>query len=368
MKQKKILSVVGARPNFMKVAPMHRAFVKSGLFESKIVHTGQHYDEKMSKIFFDQLELPIPDYFLGAKGDTPTLLLTNIMTAFEDVLIHEKPDLVIVVGDVTSTLACALVAVQNKVKVAHVEAGLRSFDRAMPEEINRILTDAISDYLFISEYEGLVNLTREGVSKEKMFHVGNCMIDSLLYYENKDKKTDLCDVYKVEPQAFIIVTMHRPSNVDNEDGLLKIISILKKLAVSKKIIFPIHPRTANNIHKLGLKCELDAIENLIITEPLGYLEFIGLLKNSYCVLTDSGGIQEESTFLGIPCVTFRENTERPITCEIGTNFLMEELNVAKTVAYVQNLETIRGKSAHQIPMLWDGKAAERIVNILTKKI
>lgn len=362
---KKIISVVGARPNFMKVSPVHRELLKSKDVISKIVHTGQHYDEKMSQVFFEQLELPKPDYYLGAKGNSPTALTANIMVSFEEVLELEKPDLVLVAGDVTSTLACTLAAVQRKIRVGHIESGLRSFDRDMPEEINRLLTDAVSDYLFVSEPAGMVNLQNEGVPADKIFHVGNCMIDSVVYYRDKIAAIDITAQFDVKPGEYIVVTMHRPSNVDDPVGLKKILEILTVLSGYRKIILPLHPRTANNLQKYDLMDTLKSITNILLTEPLGYLEFMALLKDCSCVLTDSGGIQEETTYLGVPCVTFRENTERPVTCEIGTNFLMRELDVEKTIAYVKELISKKGgQSTHRIPEMWDGKAAERIVDVI----
>ena len=364
---KKVISVVGARPNFMKVSPVHRELLKNNRFISKIVHTGQHYDEKMSQVFFEQLELPKPDYYLGAKGNTPTELTANIMVSFEEVLAQEKPDLVLVAGDVTSTLACTLAAVQRRIRVGHIESGLRSFDRDMPEEINRLLTDAVSDYLFVSEPAGVTNLQNEGVPADKVFYVGNCMIDSVVYYKDKIAAVDIQSLFQVKTGEYIIVTMHRPSNVDDPVGLKKILEILTALSAYRKIVLPLHPRTANNLQKYGMLDTLKSVSNILLTEPLGYLEFMALLKDCSCVLTDSGGIQEETTFLGIPCVTFRENTERPVTCDIGTNFLMKELDVEKTISHVKELINKEGEQKkHTIPDLWDGKAAERIAAIIEK--
>ena len=382
----------------MKVAPLHRAFLASGKIVSKIVHTGQHYDAKMSDIFFNQLELPTPHYYLGIGGGTHTEQTAKIMLAFEPILAAEKPDLVLVVGDVTSTIACALVAVKEHFPVAHVEAGLRSGDRKMPEEINRILTDSISDYLFVTEHAGLVNLAKENVADEKVFFVGNCMIDSLVYYREKAKNIDLSQILqgKLETDAlhtstqkvlsfspsllgkvgmgqedlggaFVLLTMHRPSNVDTFEGLNNILTIAADASKYRNIVFPMHPRTKNNIEKFGLSEKLNAIPNLVLLEPQGYLEFLKLMDSADLIITDSGGIQEETTFLQKPCLTFRASTERPITVELGTNQLLADLN-PETV-HKKVLEILEGKAKKGVqPPLWDGKAAERICSILLEKL
>ena len=363
----KILSIVGARPNFMKVAPLHRAFMASGVIESKIVHTGQHYDAKMSDIFFNQLELPKPDYYLGIGGGSHTEQTAKIMLAFEPILLAEKPDLVLVVGDVTSTIACAMVATKEHVPVAHVEAGLRSGDRKMPEEINRILTDSISDFLFVTEHAGLVNLAKENVGDEKVHFVGNCMIDSLVHYRNKTKNLNIEDILGKKATQYALVTMHRPANVDTQEGLRSIISILEKISELRPIVFPIHPRTKNNISKFGLNEELERIKNLILLEPQGYLEFLKLMENAAVVVTDSGGIQEETTFLQVPCITLRDSTERPITIQLGTNQLIPTLD--SEIIFSKVKEILEGKiKKGAIPPLWDGKAAERITEILIEKL
>lgn len=364
-KQIKIISIVGARPNFMKVAPLHRAFSKHKCIISKIVHTGQHFDEKMSDIFFKQLELPVPDYYLGVSSGTHTQQTAEIMLKFEPLLQAEKPDLVLVVGDVTSTLACALAAVKQQIPVAHVEAGLRSNDRSMPEEINRILTDNIADYLFVTEHSGLVNLAKENTLDDKVFFVGNCMIDSLVNLSPKSNQIKLAEISNQlqEDSQYILATMHRPSNVDTKEGLEKILSILEKITKRQRVVFPIHPRTLNNIEKYNLGQHLENNKNLILLPPLGYLEFIKLMSKATLILTDSGGIQEESTFLQIPCITFRANTERPITVTLGTNYLMSELDTNMVVQKVN--EILDGKTKKgTIPPLWDGNAAERITKII----
>ncbi len=363
----KILSIVGARPNFMKVAPLHRAFVASGKIESKIVHTGQHYDAKMSDVFFNQLELPKPDYYLGIGGGTHSEQTAKIMLAFEPILAAEKPDLVLVVGDVTSTIACAMVAVKEHFPVAHVEAGLRSGDRKMPEEINRILTDSISEYLFVTEQDGLVNLAKENVADSKIYFVGNCMIDSLSFYRDKAKNLNIEDILGKKATQYALVTMHRPANVDTQEGLVSIISILEKISELRPIVFPIHPRTKNNISKFGLSEKLERIKNLILLEPQGYLEFLKLMENADVVVTDSGGIQEETTFLKVPCLTLRDSTERPITILLGTNQLIPTLDSDVIFSKIKDVLSGNIKKGSEIPF-WDGKTAERITEILIEKL
>lgn len=361
----KILNIVGARPNFMKVAPLHRAFLGIDTIESKIVHTGQHYDAQMSDVFFNQLELPKPDYFLGVGGGSHTQQTAKIMLAFEEVVLQEKPDLVLVVGDVNSTIACTLVATKLHIRVAHVEAGLRSGDRRMPEEINRILTDSVSDYLFVTEQAGLDNLANEGVDPKRVFMVGNVMIDSLVHYLNKAQHSPIMDELGVRRGDFAVMTMHRPANVDSQAGLESILSIVEQTARHLKVVFPIHPRTRNNIRAFGLEARLQGIEGVVLTEPLGYLEFLQLMQNTRLMITDSGGIQEETTYLKVPCLTFRDSTERPVTVELGTNQLLADLNPA--TVYEKTLDILQGRTkAGVIPPLWDGAAARRIADILSK--
>lgn len=361
----KILSIVGARPNFMKVAPLHRAFVEAGI-ESKIVHTGQHYDAKMSDVFFNQLELPKPDYFLGVGGGADTQQTAKIMLEFEPILAAEKPDVVLVVGDVNSTIACALVAVKEHVPLVHVEAGLRSGDRGMPEEINRILTDSISNQLFVTEQAGLDNLEKEGVPSEKVQFVGNVMIDSLAYYRSKADQLDLPASLGLTPKQYVLMTMHRPSNVDVEVGLRAILDIVKNTAALRPVVFPVHPRTLNNMERFGLLNELKSLTNITILEPQGYLEFLNLMSHAELIITDSGGIQEETTYLQVPCITFRASTERPVTVELGTNYLLSDLDPKSVHDLVQNILNGQAKQG-TIPPLWDGHAAERIAEILQEK-
>ncbi len=362
----KILNIVGARPNFMKIAPLHRAFMAHPGIESKILHTGQHYDEKMSDIFFNQLELPKPDFYLGVGGGSHTYQKANVMLKFEDVLKEEKPDVVLVVGDVNATAACSIVSVKMGIPTMHVEAGLRSGDRKMPEEVNRIITDAICNGLFVTEHSGLVNLAKEGTPDEKVFFVGNVMIDSLVHFREKAAKESILEDTGVKTKSYILMTMHRPHNVDNENGLKDIIQIIKNAVQHKQVVFAIHPRTTNNMKKFGLYKELEQIAGLKLLGPQGYLQFLKLMDNAALIITDSGGIQEETTFLQVPCMTFRDTTERPVTVELGTNFLMQDLN-PKTVKI--QMEKILAGEVKQgvIPPLWDGHAAERIANIIHNK-
>ncbi|MEO1517126.1 MAG: UDP-N-acetylglucosamine 2-epimerase (non-hydrolyzing) [Bacteroidota bacterium] len=363
----KILNIVGARPNFMKIAPLHRAFQKHADIESKIVHTGQHYDERMSDIFFNQLELPKPDYYLGVGTGTHTQVTAKVMLAFEEVVNTEKPDLILVVGDVNSTVACTLVAIKMKIPLAHVEAGLRSGDRGMPEEVNRILTDSVSDFLFVTEQSGMINLAKEGVADEKVFFVGNVMIDSLCYYREKAKSVGILDQIGLKPKEYILTTMHRPSNVDNVESLQDILQIIRNASRELPVVFPIHPRTSNNMKKLGLYKELEKIEGLYLLEPQGYLQFLSLMDNAKMLITDSGGIQEETTYLQVPCLTFRSSTERPVTVDLGTNQLLQDLN--PTTVQEKMMEILNGQSKSGIiPPLWDGHAAERIAVLLDQHL
>ncbi|MBI5463908.1 MAG: UDP-N-acetylglucosamine 2-epimerase (non-hydrolyzing) [Ignavibacteriales bacterium] len=365
--RKKILSVVGARPNFMKVGPLHRVIRQfPEKFLHKVVHTGQHYDERMSKIFFEDLELPKPDFYLGVGSGSHSEQTAKVMIEFDHVVERERPDIVIVVGDVNSTVACSLVAVKKGIKVAHVEAGLRSFDRSMPEEINRIVTDAISELLFVSEPSGMTNLVREGISEKKAFFVGNVMIDSLVYFLPKSRQSGLRNSLGLDGRNYTVVTLHRPTNVDDPLRLAKIFDMFEHLSSSASIVFPIHPRTRKQIGEFGLMRRATAIPSLQLIDPAGYLDFLALMAGASLVVTDSGGVQEETTFLGIPCLTLRQSTERPITIEQGTNQLCgEDLGIA-----LRRAQAILGgeKKIGRIPELWDGRAAERIVEILLKQV
>lgn len=358
----RIMNVVGARPNFMKIAPIVRAMKKYSNLQNILVHTGQHYDERMSKLFFDDLQMPKPDVYLNVGSASHAVQTAKIMVEFEKVLLKEKPDLVVVVGDVNSTVACSLVAVKMGIKVAHVEAGLRSFDRSMPEEINRLLTDAISDFLFVTEQSGLDNLKKEGIPAEKVHFVGHVMIDSLIHFAEKAKESTIRNELNPDHQDYALVTLHRPSNVDSKENFVNLLNAFEDIEKQIKIVFPIHPRSRKMIDTFGLQDKVAGMKNLQILEPLGYLDFMNLMHNAKFLLTDSGGIQEETTFLGIPCITMRENTERPITVDVGTNILVgSDTELIKKEA--KNILDGKAKKG-QIPKLWDGKAAERIVKIL----
>jgi UDP-N-acetylglucosamine 2-epimerase (non-hydrolysing) len=341
---KKIIHIVGARPNFMKAAPVYFAIRERGKFEQLLVHTGQHYDEKMSDIFFRQLGIPKPDINLEIGSASHAVMTASIMIAFEEVVLNEKPDLVLVYGDVNSTIACAMVAAKLGVKVGHVEAGLRSFDRSMPEELNRMLTDSISDYFFTTSPDADELLAKSGIT-EGVHFVGNGMIDTLVRLLPEEEK------------GFALVTLHRPSNVDERESLEKIVTVLRELAKEIQVVFPIHPRTAARIESLGL----DTGE-IALCGPLGYLEFLWLQQNAKMVLTDSGGVQEETTYLGVPCLTLRENTERPITVTEGSNVLIgNDFDLLSSeIAKILSNTFKSGK----IPDKWDGNAGERTAKVL----
>jgi UDP-N-acetylglucosamine 2-epimerase (non-hydrolysing) len=354
--------VVGARPNFMKAAPLIREFRKRPRVQSLLVHTGQHYDENMSRVFFEDLELPAPDIHLGVGSGSHAEQTGKVMVAFEAIVARERPDLIIVVGDVNSTLACSLVGAKALVPVAHVEAGLRSFDLAMPEEINRMVTDVLSRFCFTTSPEAETNLLREGVAADRIFFVGNIMIDSLLFYLAKAEGSRILDDLALAPDGYVLVTLHRPSNVDEIGVFEGIMAALADISRSLPVVFPVHPRTRKMIE--SARDRLDLPQGLTLIDPLGYLDFIKAMRHARIVITDSGGIQEETTVLGIPCMTIRENTERPITIEIGTNAL-----VGTDPGKIRN-EAARilggAERAHRVPPLWDGKTAGRIADILER--
>lgn len=358
--------VVGARPNFIKVAPLHRALSKCSNVVPRIIHTGQHFDFAMSGIFFEQLELPTPDYFLGVGAGTHTQQTAAIMVEFEKVIQTEKPDLVMVVGDVNSTLACALVCAKENIPVAHIEAGLRSGDRTMPEEINRIITDSISDQLFVTEKAGVENLLKENIASERIHFVGNLMIDTLARHLPQIDQMNLIGKLGLCSGDYILMTMHRPVNVDDLAGLTRILQIIKALSAEQTIVFPMHPRTRKNILMLGLLRDFEEVKGLKMLEPQGYFEFLNLIKNSRIVLTDSGGIQEETSYLRVPCITLRETTERPVTVEEGTNYLLPDFDTHSILNKVNEINAVKLKKG-QIPAFWDGNTAERIVAILREK-
>ena len=408
----KVLTVVGARPNFMKAAPIiaaineHNERISANSADRRewpaemirhiLVHTGQHYDDLMSASFFSDLKLPKPDVHLGVGSGSHAVQTAEIMKRFEEVLVEAKPDFVVVVGDVNSTLACALVTAKisfdsagSRPSIVHVEAGLRSFDRSMPEEINRVLTDHVSDLLFVTEESGLRNLRGEGIAPDRVHFVGNTMIDSLLAFKEKAEASTILEELGLRTQTgknaagnsinrYALLTLHRPPNVDNRDAFLNILAGLEELATDCPIVFPAHPRTQRRIKEFGLESHLgmngtkikrDAPESgnwrpgIILTDPLGYLDFLCLMKHATLVVTDSGGIQEETTCLGIPCVTVRENTERPVTVESGTNTIAgtKKESIGDAIRRQTGRRTNGG-----VPKKWDGQAATRIVDILIR--
>ncbi len=359
----KICCACGARPNFMKIAPIVDALARRSNVETLLVHTGQHYDERMSERFFGDLGIPKPDVNLGVGSASHAVQTGGIMKAFEPVCLQHKPDWVIVVGDVNSTIACALVAVKLGIKVAHVEAGLRSGDRTMPEEINRILTDAISDLLFVTEPSGLDNLAREGIPADRVYHVGNVMIDTLIKARERAEQSDLLTKLGLSPRQYATMTLHRPSNVDDVRVFSGILDAIESITADIPVVFPIHPRTRHSLTKLGLQDRVDHLKGLLLVEPLGYLDFMKLTANAAVVLSDSGGIQEETTILGVPCLTLRSNTERPITITEGTNRLVG-VDPAAILSAFSDVRQERDFSATP-PALWDGHAAERIVKTIT---
>ena len=386
---RKWILVAGARPNFMKIAPLIRAVnsyndMNGGDIYPFLVHTGQHYDENMSESFFRDLDIPEPDVHLGVGSGNHGEQTGKILIEFEKVLLSQRPDSVVVVGDVNSTLACSLAAVKLHIPIAHVEAGLRSFDRRMPEEINRILTDAISDYLFTPSSDADENLLKEGISPEKIFLVGDIMVDSLLFNLEKARKSLILKKLGLQKELsnehcqlttdYYLLTLHRPSNVDNKDTFFRIISALTEISKRIPIFFPVHPRTRKQIEAFGFQHHFIELTNnksritdngIYIANPLGYLDFLNLMANAKIVLTDSGGIQEETTVLNIPCITLRDTTERPITLSEGTNVLVKN-DPRKIVEEVEKI-LAGGRRKGCCPSIWDGHTAERIVKILAEK-
>lgn len=360
----KILNIVGARPNFMKIAPIYAEMKRrESEFEPLIVHTGQHYDAKMSDAFFNDLGMPKPDVYLGIGSASHAVQTAKIMLEFEPIVLREKPDWVLVVGDVNSTIACALVCSKLGIKIAHVEAGLRSWDRTMPEEINRILTDSISDLLLTPSPDGNENLRKEGIPDEKVKFVGNVMIDSLFQNLKIAEKSKILDELDLNEKDFAVMTLHRPSNVDEKATFTGLLEGVSTISEKLPIIFPAHPRTASRIEEFGFSDKIKN-SNIKIIEPLGYLDFMKLFSNSKLVLTDSGGLQEETTALKIPCLTLRENTERPITIEMGTNILVGTNPEKIKKEAFEILEKEDFAMDAKIPPLWDGKTAERICDAL----
>ena len=353
---KKIIHLItAARPNFMKIAPLHHTLKQTDWAEPVIVHTGQHYDLNMSDAFFRDLMLPEPHHHLGVGSGSHAEQTGKVMIAYEKLLVEQRPDLVVVVGDVNSTVACTLAAVKLGVKTAHLEAGLRSFDRTMPEEINRVVTDSIADILWTPSPDGDENLLREGIAPEKIERVGNIMIDSLEMMRPRIMAENAVAKYGLRNGAYGVVTLHRPSNVDNPETLGKLCGALKRIAADLPLVFPVHPRTKKNLETFGLYAKLAAAPGMHLDEPVSYIPFMNLVSNCRLAVTDSGGIQEETTYLGIPCLTLRPNTERPITVTEGTN----RLCTPETVA-VHAAETIAQSAPSSPPELWDGKTAARV--------
>jgi len=354
----KILSIVGTRPNFVKIAPFIAELEKYKNFKSILVHTGQHYDFGMSESFFKDLSIPKPDYNLSVGSGSFAFQMSEIIKKMETVILKEKPDLIVVTGDVNSTLAGALIAKTSKILVAHIEAGLRSFDNRMIEEMNRILTDRISDFLFITEPSAKNNLLKEGIPNKKIFFVGDIMIDSLKGAESLIKSSN-CDDY-------VVLTLHRPENVDDKNLFKEILEAVTEIQKKIKIIWPIHPRTNSRIKEFGFEYMVKNMKNIKLVSPLGYIDMLSLNKNAKFIMTDSGGIQEEATFFGVPCLTIRDNTERPVTVEVGTNIIA---GTKKDRIIKEAYKILLGKiKKGKIPKYWDGKTAERIVKILNKNL
>jgi UDP-N-acetylglucosamine 2-epimerase (non-hydrolysing) len=369
--KKTLLFVVGARPNFMKVAPVLEAVRKnaSDRYDALLVHTGQHYDANMSDVFFADLDMPPPDRFLGVGSGSHAEQTGKVMLEMERLCAEIKPDLVLVAGDVNSTLATTLVAAKAGIDLAHIESGLRSFDRGMPEEINRIVADEFSRFCFVTEPSGLKNLEHEGIGKERVFYVGNTMIDSVVKYLPKaqERFTEIAGRYAIEQGRYALATLHRPSNVDEPEQLKKFVALFRDMSeFAPRILFPIHPRTRKRIEEFGLSESIAGVSTLTLIDPVGYLDFLALQQGAALVVTDSGGIQEETTALGVPCITLRENTERPVTVEQGTNELLG-LDMPKVLEHARRAFSGSWKES-RVPELWDGHAADRILQVLNENL
>jgi UDP-N-acetylglucosamine 2-epimerase (non-hydrolysing) len=358
--QKTIVHIVGARPNFMKVAPVMDALRGEPRVRQVLVNTGQHYDESMAGGFLKELRLPAPDRDLGVGSATHAVQTARVMMAFEEICLADRPDLVVVVGDVNSTMAASLVAAKLVIPIAHVEAGLRSFDRSMPEEVNRMVTDRLADILLTPSRDADANLIAEGTPAEKIHFVGNVMIDTLRRHLPLATLDRVRDRIAVERGAYAVLTLHRPSNVDDRDTFTSILRAVRHVASRMPVVFPVHPRTRNRVRELGLEAQLDGV---ITTDPLGYIDFLALTSHARLILTDSGGLQEESTALGIPCLTLRENTERPVTVTHGTNQVVG----TRTDAIVAGVDrALEGAFEKRLPELWDGRAADRIASVIAR--
>lgn len=361
--KKKILVCVGTRPNLIKITKLESCFKNYPNLEFRLLHTGQHYDYNMNEVFFNELGIKRPDKIFQLESKTQISVIAEIMTKAEEYMLDYQPDLVVVPGDVNSTFACAMAANRNGIKVAHLESGLRSFDMSMPEEVNRILTDDISDLYFVTEPSGEKNLLNEGKSPEKIKYVGNTMIDSLVAFKSTFEKSSILNDLNVEGSSYYTFTFHRPGNVDNETSLKEIVQIIAYIANKEKVVFPVHPRTRQNLTKFGLMDLLNH-ENITLTDPVGYIDFMKLIQNSKAVITDSGGIQEETTFQQVPCLTVRPNTERPVTVTVGTNTMMK-LSKEDIISKLEEIEAGTYKKG-EIPKFWDGNASDRIVEEINK--
>ncbi len=355
--RKKILICVGTRPNVIKISQFEKCFKQFDNLEYLLLHTGQHYDKNMNDVFFEELEISKPHIQFVLKSKTQVQVIAEIMLKFEETCLSLKPDMVVVPGDVNSTLACALAAQRNDIPVAHIESGLRSFDFSMPEEINRVLVDKLSSIHFVTEESGLQNLKKENFNQDSIKYVGNTMIDTLVSYKNKIDENSILKDKGLESKKYVLLTFHRPGNVDNLTNLSKLVDLIKTIAKTEKVVFPIHPRTLNKLKDFKLYNALIETDNLILTNPLGYFSFLSLIQNAKVVVTDSGGIQEETTFMQVPCITVRPNTERPITIKIGTNVLMD-FDVKKIANKIVKNEFLKG----EIPKYWDGNSTQRIIS------
>jgi len=359
----KIYILVGTRPNFIKITQFRRVAAQYPGISVKIIHTGQHFDKNMADVFFTQLDIR-PDFFLNVEPAAPVQQMAAIMVKLDQLIMEQgRPDLLIVPGDVNSTLAGALVANKSNIPLAHLESGLRSYDRSMPEEFNRVLTDDMSDLFFVTEQSGIDNLLKEGKCKDAIHLVGNTMIDTLVHFEPAIEACDILERLQLEPDDYVLMTMHRPGNVDDPAGLQQLIELLNYLANKHKVVFPMHPRTRKRLAEFNLSGKLQDKEKLILTEPAGYFEFQKLIKYSKLVITDSGGIQEETTYRRKPCFTLRPNTERPVTVTIGSNMLLP-FSLEKIAEQLELVEQGLFKKG-TIPPLWDGKSTERILQIIT---
>jgi UDP-N-acetylglucosamine 2-epimerase (non-hydrolysing) len=361
---KKIITVVGTRPNFIKITQMEKVLLNKGHFRQILVHTGQHYNDRMSAVFFKELHIREPDYHLHLQPGSVLAQMATLLTELEKVFLKEKPDMILVVGDVNSTLAAALTANKMNIPLAHLESGLRSFDRTMPEEINRVVTDELADIFFVTEQSGVDNLFREGHKKKNVHLVGNTMIDTLLHFQNEIRQSAVLAHYKLIKGSYAAMTMHRPKNVDTREGLEQLVDLMESVSSQLSIVFPIHPRTQEKLKSFSVFERLAVNPKIIILEPLGYFDFQNLILNARVVITDSGGIQEETTFSRIPCITLRPNTERPSTIEIGSNTLID-FEKEKIMTILDQVFSGTYKTC-AIPPLWDGHATERVVKILNK--